>query len=100
MPPLAFRIRMKVLGPLRKRWMVPPKPSVRLADADTSFQGLLDEVRGELARRHVGDRQDSLGEIAFLLGFSEPSAFHRAFKRWTGMTPAAYRAARRAAPPS
>ena len=72
----------------------------RLADADTSFQGLLDEVRGELARRHVGDRQDSLGEIAFLLGFSEPSAFHRAFKRWTGMTPAAYRAARRAAPPS
>ncbi len=35
MPPLAFRIRMKVLGPLRRRWMVPPKPSVRLADADT-----------------------------------------------------------------
>lgn len=34
-PPLSFRIKMKVLGPVRKRWMVPPKPTVRLADADT-----------------------------------------------------------------
>ena len=38
----------------------------------------------------------SIAEVAFLLDFSEPSAFHRAFKRWTGQTPAAYRKVDRA----
>jgi AraC-like DNA-binding protein len=37
------------------------------------------------------ERQLAIGEIAFLLGFSEPSAFHRAFKRWTGHAPLDYR---------
>lgn len=64
----------------------------RLEEAGTSFRALLDETRAELARTWVADRRVPLSEVAFLLGFSEPSAFHRAFKRWTGATPAAWRA--------
>jgi AraC-like DNA-binding protein len=64
----------------------------RLEEAGTSFRALLDETRAELARTWVADRRVPLSEIAFLLGFSEPSAFHRAFKRWTGSTAAAWRA--------
>jgi AraC-like DNA-binding protein len=63
----------------------------RLEAAGTSFRTLLDETRAELARSYVADRRMALSEVAFLLGFSEPSAFHRAFKRWTGATPAAWR---------
>lgn len=56
-----------------------------------SFRGVLDDVRRELALRHLGERKLAISEIGFLLGFSEVSAFHRAFRRWTGATPAAYR---------
>lgn len=59
----------------------------RLRDAGTSFQKLLDQVRHELSLRYLEENM-SLAEVAFLLGFSEPSNFHRAFKRWTGETPA------------
>lgn len=64
----------------------------RLEDQGTSFRALLDETRAELARGYVRDRRLPLSEVAFLLGFSEPSAFHRAFKRWTDSTPSAWRA--------
>lgn len=57
----------------------------------TSFQQLLDETRKELALRHLKNPDTPIHDIAFLLGFSEPSAFHRAFKRWTGQTPRSYR---------
>ena len=63
----------------------------RLEDEGTSFRQVLTEVRRELAARHLSERRLAIGEIAFLLGFSEPSAFHRAFKRWTGHAPLAYR---------
>ena len=63
----------------------------RLAEAGTSFRKLLDETRAELARVYVRDRRIPMSEVAFLLGFSEPSTFHRAFKRWTNTTPAAWR---------
>jgi AraC-like DNA-binding protein len=56
----------------------------------TSYQLLLDDVRRELAVRHLAVRGTSAAEVAFLTGFSEPSAFSRAFRRWTGMTPGAY----------
>ncbi len=64
----------------------------RLEEHGTSYRKLLDATREELARSYVRDRRIQLAEVAFLLGFSEPSAFHRAFKRWTSMTPAAWRA--------
>src|SRR5688572_16347440 len=56
----------------------------------TSYQSLLDDVRRELAMRHLAVRGTSAAEVAFLTGFSEPSAFSRAFRRWTGSTPGAY----------
>jgi AraC-like DNA-binding protein len=57
----------------------------------TSYQQLLDETRKELALRYLKKLDTPIHDVAFLLGFSEPSAFHRAFKRWTGKTPRAYR---------
>jgi AraC-like DNA-binding protein len=57
-----------------------------------SFTGVLDEARASAAKRMLEDPDRSIGQTAYALGFSEPSAFHRAFKRWTGMTPSAYRA--------
>ncbi len=60
----------------------------RLADEGTAFDTLLDDVRRELALRYLAAPATAIGEVAYLLGYSEPSAFHRAFKRWTGLTPA------------
>jgi AraC-like DNA-binding protein len=64
----------------------------RLKDEGTAFQALRDETRKHLADRYLGQGM-TFAEISFLLGFSEPSAFFRAFKRWTGLTPYERRAA-------
>jgi AraC-like DNA-binding protein len=58
---------------------------------ETNFKTLLETTRQELALHYIRETHRSLGEITYLLGFSEPSNFTRAFKRWTGKTPAAYR---------
>ena len=63
----------------------------RLSDLGLTYQQILDETRHELARRYLDDQSKSVTEITFLLGFSEQSAFTRAFKRWSGMAPSAYR---------
>jgi AraC-like DNA-binding protein len=63
----------------------------RLAEEGTRFEDMLDEMRRELALRYLSEPEISLGEIAFLLGYSDPSAFHRAFRRWEGRTPQAHR---------
>ncbi|MDT7858345.1 AraC family transcriptional regulator [Rubrivirga sp. S365] len=65
-----------------------------LADEGTTFQQVIDDVRRDIATRHLSGNQGTIHEVAFLLGYSEPSAFHRAFKRWTGVTPGAYRSVR------
>ena len=70
----------------------------RLADEGTTFRDLLTSVRLALARNHLAERRLAVAEIAFLLGFSEASAFHRAFRRWTGVTPAAWRSENRTPP--
>jgi AraC-like DNA-binding protein len=64
----------------------------RLGDEGTSYAQVLDEVREGLARVQVAAREPSLSEIAFGLGFAEFATFSRAFKRWTGMPPGAWRA--------
>lgn len=63
----------------------------KLHDEGTSFKQLLDETRHELADGYIKNNQVSLGEITYLLGFSEASNFSRAFKRWTGSSPAEFR---------
>ncbi|HWT00627.1 MAG TPA: AraC family transcriptional regulator [Pyrinomonadaceae bacterium] len=66
----------------------------RLNSEATSFREVLDEVRADLSLRLLGENEMDVREVAFTLGFSEPSAFYRAFRRWTGKTPAAYRGPR------
>ncbi|MVM28736.1 helix-turn-helix domain-containing protein [Spirosoma sp. HMF4905] len=66
---------------------------LHLKDAGTSYQQLLDETRKELAVRHLREHNLSTTDIAYLLGFAEPSVFFRSFKKWTGQTPGAYRLA-------
>lgn len=63
----------------------------RLAEKELHFQQLLDRTRAELARGYILQGHLTLSEIALLLGYSEQSAFNRAFKRWTGQTPRALR---------
>jgi AraC-like DNA-binding protein len=67
----------------------------RLAQHGTSFTALLEEVRRQAATHYLRSTEHSIEDIAFLLGFSESSPFVRAFKRWTGLAPAAYRRASR-----
>jgi AraC-like DNA-binding protein len=63
----------------------------RLNDEGTSYKDLLDETRRELASHYMAESHRSINEITYLLGFSEPSNFSRAFRRWTGCSPSAYR---------
>ncbi|MFT7287252.1 MAG: AraC-like DNA-binding protein [Halieaceae bacterium] len=63
----------------------------RLAERGYVFQTLVDEARRELAQRLLRETQYPLAQIAFLTGFSEQSAFNRAFKRWAGQTPRSFR---------
>jgi AraC-like DNA-binding protein len=66
----------------------------RLAGAGRTFRELLDETRHKLALEYLAERKHSLLEIAFLLGFTDPSNFARAFRRWEGVGPKEYRARR------
>jgi AraC-like DNA-binding protein len=63
----------------------------RLREEGVSYQQLLDEVRRELAETHLRQPHLSTTDIAYLLGYSEPSVFFRSFKKWTGQTPGMYR---------
>ncbi len=62
----------------------------RLANEGTCYDELLTATRRELALSHLADRHHTVGEIAYLLGFSDTSSFTRAFKRWTGQSPGQY----------
>jgi len=64
----------------------------KLAEADLTYQKLVDDTRRDLAMRHLEDPRHSITDVTFLLGFSQQSAFTRAFKRWTGVAPSEYRA--------
>lgn len=63
----------------------------RLREEGRSFADVLDGVRRELAARYLADPQLAIYEVAFLLGYSDPSSFHRAFRRWTGEGPQEFR---------
>jgi AraC-like DNA-binding protein len=63
----------------------------RLAEAGASFEGIVDELRRELAARLLRQHRLAVYEVAFTLGYSNASQFSRAFHRWYGETPRAYR---------
>lgn len=69
----------------------PRQLRTRLADAGTNFNQLVAEYRCRLAKRLLAGTDETIDEIVYLTGFSEPSTFYRAFKRWVGMTPIEYR---------
>jgi AraC-like DNA-binding protein len=63
----------------------------QLKQRGVDFKQLADDTRRRFAMNYLKDRKNTLTEVAFLLGYSELSAFNRAFKRWTGSTPLDYR---------
>ena len=63
----------------------------RLAAEGVSYQQLLSAARKEAAARYLSDPTLAICEVAYLIGYSEPAPFHRAFKRWYGMTPEIFR---------
>jgi AraC-like DNA-binding protein len=104
-PPLVERVERLIADRLAHReakldtvatelGVSPRSLSRKLAELDTSFNGIVESLRKELARRYLQESNLSVTEIAFLLGYSEVSTFNHAFKRWTGNTPAAFRRGR------
>jgi AraC-like DNA-binding protein len=80
------------LAALAERLRMSPRSlQRRLQQEESSLSSILDRLRADLAVRRLGESHDSITEVAFLLGYSDVSTFHRAFKRWTGLSPAAYR---------
>ncbi|MBV1859864.1 MAG: AraC family transcriptional regulator [Nannocystaceae bacterium] len=63
----------------------------RLQDEGASFRELLEDAREQLARAWMTDPATEIHEVAYLLGYSDPSTFHRSFRRWTGTTPTVWR---------
>jgi AraC-like DNA-binding protein len=63
----------------------------RLSAEGTTFQAIKDELRRDLAIQRLMRSSDAIGAIAYDVGFDDPTAFHRAFRHWTGSTPQAYR---------
>ncbi len=63
----------------------------RIAGRGKTYQALVDEARAQLAQELLARPKYSLADVAFMTGFSEQSSFTRAFKRWQGLTPKAYR---------
>lgn len=101
-PSLATRVKAELVALLKGEEPTLPAVADRLAMGvrtvqghlkaeGVSYQQLLDEVRRDLAVRHLSEPHLSTTDIAYLLGFAEPSGFVRSFKRWTGQTPGAYR---------
>ena len=100
-PSLSARVQQALLDALpngapskpalaRQLGMSPRSLQRHLADEGTSFEELLTELRGTLARNYLTERRLNVTEVAFLLGFADTSTFSRAFKRWTGKAPSEF----------
>ena len=87
------------IGAVARRLSTTPRTlQRRLARGGTSFEALRDDARREAAEQYLRTTTLTIAEVTYLLGYSEPTAFHRAFRRWHGTTPLAFRA-QAAAPP-
>ncbi len=78
----------------KKRHVSPRTLKRQLAAHGTSFQQLLDELRRDRALALLEDESQSIARVAELLGYSDPSNFNRAFRRWMGVAPTDWREAR------
>lgn len=98
----------RLLGPLLNGGMEPDLDDIavrlklptwtlrrKLAEEGTGFRAILNETRRDLAMTYIRDTELAFGEIAYLLGFASAEAFQRAFKRWGGQTPGAFRRSQR-----
>lgn len=103
---LGYRVRQQILAGLkgeepslntvaRQLAMSERSVQLKLKEEGITYRQLLDEVRRELAVRHLREPYLSTSDIAYLLGFSEPAVFSRTFKKWTGTTPLAFRQEKR-----
>ena len=63
----------------------------KLATENTSYQKVLDQTRYRMALDYLQQPRLAVSAVAYLLGFTEPSAFYRAFRKWHGSTPGRYR---------
>src|SRR5690606_16800270 len=75
----------------KKLAMSPRTLQRRLQEHGLRYADRRDSARAAAARSYLRDRQISMAEVAYLLGFAEQSSFNRAFKRWTGKAPNEYR---------
>ena len=78
-------------GVAKRMGLSPRTLQRRLDDLGMTFKRLVSETRHRSSLNYLRDPKHTLTEIAYLLGYSEVSAFNRAFRRWTGSTPSAYR---------
>lgn len=101
-PPLTERVRTEIVTLMKGEEPTLATVADRLAmgvrtlqlhlkDEGVSYQQLLADVRRDLAVKHLREPNFSTTDIAYLLGFAEPSVFYRSFKKWTGQTPGAFR---------
>lgn len=87
-----LRGRVPPIGEIASELAMSARHLQRALQAESrTYQEVLDDVRCAAAKRYLADSTNSVSQVAFLLGFFEAAAFHRAFKRWTGMTPTAVR---------
>jgi len=81
----------KLLQAAKKIRLSPRSLQRRLKEYGMDFKKLVDDTRQRLALQHIKEEKDSLTQISFMLGYSDVSAFNRAFRRWTGTAPLEYR---------
>ncbi len=67
------------------------KLQLKLQGRDTSYQEILEKLRHQLAKQYLHQSRLPVGDISFKLGFASAASFSRAFRRWTGLSPAGYR---------
>lgn len=88
------RVGLPTIGEVGRTLGVGPRTLQRqLRREGTSYVSIADEIRASLAAEYLRDPALSVGEVAYLLGFSAPSAFTRAFRRWAGQSPEEFRRA-------
>ena len=74
--------------------------SRRLAEEDTTFEDVVDRMGQSLALQYIKERELSLSQIAWLIGYEGSTSLNHAFRRWTGRSPSAMRSEMRLPAPA